>query len=352
MEAPEISLTPPELKEIASKARERLVPTKSKPIYDQTLAKFKTWCAQHKVPENYFSEGTILAYAKTLAETMRPSTVWSKISMLRKTILAYHSLDLGEMATVKAFTHRHEMDHPEKKKSAVFTRENVERYLSNASDDAFLATKVALLFGLFGGLRRSELAAITLNDISAYPDHLLIVIPASKTGRRSFVVPSHPNPTYDPIRYYEKYLAVRPSSPPTVPDRLFLRYHNGRCSRQVIGKNKFSELPREVATFLALPNAKEFTGHALRRSSATWLADSGASLVDMKRFAGWKSDSVAQGYIAESVGNKRKLAGMLQNDVAIEVEEQGPAKKAQTGSGMAPMFQFNNCNVTIQMKDA
>jgi len=37
-------------------------------------------------------------------------------------------------------------------------------------------------------------------------------------------------------------------------------------------------------------------------------------MVNLKRFGGWKSDSVAEGYIADSKENKRKLADRIQGE--------------------------------------
>lgn len=49
----------------------------------------------------------------------------------------------------------------------------------------------------------------------------------------------------------------------------FFNYQNGKCARQVVGINKFGSNPSQVAEFLKLPNAKLYTGHCFRRSSAT-----------------------------------------------------------------------------------
>ena len=50
-----------------------------------------------------------------------------------------------------------------------------------------------------------------------------------------------------------------------------------------------------------------------RRSAATLLADCGADIITLKRFGGWKSDNVVQGYIEESIQQKvhvgRKILG-------------------------------------------
>ena len=50
----------------------------------------------------------------------------------------------------------------------------------------------------------------------------------------------------------------------------------------------------------------------MRRTGATLLADEGVDLLTLKRFGAWKSDSVAQGYVANSVDGKRKISDKVQ----------------------------------------
>jgi hypothetical protein len=47
----------------------------------------------------------------------------------------------------------------------------------------------------------------------------------------------------------------------------------------------------------------EYTGHSLRRTSATLLVDEGGDLTTLKRHGGWRSSFVAEGYIEESINN-------------------------------------------------
>jgi len=74
---------------------------------------------------------------------------------------------------------------------------------------------------------------------------------------------------------------------------------------QPVGKNSMGKLPSVVAKYLKLPSPEGYIGHCFRRSSATLLADSGASLLAVKRHGGW-CFSVAEGFIEESVQNKIK----------------------------------------------
>ncbi|KAJ8914344.1 hypothetical protein NQ315_011332 [Exocentrus adspersus] len=55
-----------------------------------------------------------------------------------------------------------------------------------------------------------------------------------------------------------------------------------------------------------------YTGHCFRRTSASLLADSGASIDVLKRHGGWKSASVAEGIFGLGVGNSTESASAHQ----------------------------------------
>jgi len=51
-----------------------------------------------------------------------------------------------------------------------------------------------------------------------------------------------------------------------------------------MGKTTISNVGKDVAEFLGLPDAKKYTGHCFRRTAATKLANAGLTALDMKRF--------------------------------------------------------------------
>lgn len=158
-----------------------------------------------------------------------------------------------------------------------------------------------MILAISGACRSIELVNMTVDDIERQGDIILVKLRGTKTKvDRSFVVKK------EFVNIVEKYQKLRPDGIQT--NRFFINYQKGKCLRQVIGKNKMSNIPKEIATYLNLPNPNLYTGHCLRRTSATLLADSGANLTIIKRHGGWKSSKVAEGYIEESVENKTKIS--------------------------------------------
>lgn len=166
------------------------------------------------------------------------------------------------------------------------------------------------MFGIFGAMRCSELLSITTNDVQDYISQFTVNIDNTKNDYpRSFVIGAE---------YYQivkKYVQMRPSNMPS--NRFFVQYQQGTCTRQFIGKNEISDVPKTVAAYLNLDNPSEYTGHCFRRSSATTLSNAGVNLSMVKQLGGWKSDAVVHGYIENSTANRNAIFNHIANSAVI-----------------------------------
>ena len=217
-------------------------------------------------------------------------------------------IDIKGFARLQAFLKGNSSGHLPKK-AATFTRLEIERFLRDAVDDSWLHIKVAACVSVFGACRKSELLALAPSDLTDLGAHVVINIRQSKTDPRSFMLVGNPDPKVDAVLLLRKYLSLRQQN---APNRLLIGFRNGKCTNQPIGINTLATYACKIAEFLELKDQKTFTSHAFRRSAATWVADSGVDIVNLKRFGGWRSDTVAQGYVANSVSVKQKLAVAVQ----------------------------------------
>lgn len=177
----------------------------------------------------------------------------------------------------------------------------------------FISFQVALIFGITGACRRQELNNITTKDVENHGTMLLVRITNTKNKiPRSFTIHG---PFYEIVKKYE---ALRSTKAKT--DRFFLNFQKGKCTCQPIGINKFGSMPKEIAKFLALPDADSYTGHSFRRTSATLLADSGADILTLKRHGGWRSDTVAESYVEDSIQNKANISAKITQAINLEPE--------------------------------
>lgn len=154
---------------------------------------------------------------------------------------------------------------------------------------------------------------MTTDDVMDKTNILIIHVPDTKTYKqRTFTVCNVEKENFiDVVAICKNYFSLRP--PNIKSRRLFVRYQGGKCTAQHVGHHTIGTMPFKIATYLKLSNAKEYTGHAFRRSSATLLANSGADILALKRHGGWKSSSIAEGYVEDCLNNKINITKKLFN---------------------------------------
>jgi hypothetical protein len=86
--------------------------------------------------------------------------------------------------------------------------------------------------------------------------------------------------------------------------------------------NLIGKILSNIASFLYLNNSKKYTDHSFRRSSASWFANAGADKDTIMRHGGWRSATVAEGYVETSIGCKKKIATQI-----FTFEENAPPEK-------------------------
>ncbi|XP_048005897.1 uncharacterized protein LOC125241445 [Leguminivora glycinivorella] len=186
-----------------------------------------------------------------------------------------------------------------------------------------------------GACRRHELHSLLNANVKDLNNTLVVNIINTKNKlERMFTIT---NKYYNIIK---KYMKLRPEN--CKNDHFFIRYHNGKCSSQNIGINTFGNIGKMVAGYMKLPNPELYTGHCFRRTSATMLIDAGGNIETLKRHGGWKSTSVAEGYIDNSVQSKIAVSNTILN--AIENNNAPPTststvtKEPQAPSPASPTF--------------
>ena len=78
-------------------------------------------------------------------------------------------------------------------------------------------------------------------------------------------------------------------------------------------RNMLAKFTVKVAEFLKLPRPETYTDHAIRRSSASIMAASGATTSQLKTHFNWKSEATSLKYIETSDSAKKDISDMLSN---------------------------------------
>ncbi|XP_066139031.1 uncharacterized protein [Euwallacea fornicatus] len=209
--------------------------------YQAEYNRFVHWCTIQNI-ESY-TEDVILRYFEEMSQTYSCSSLWVFYSMLKCTLLRYHNVSMETFTKLRSFLKGIARD-PHSKKYKSFTDEEFERFLVEAPDSTYLATKVALILGRVGRCRRGQLRALTIEDFQDFGKAMLVNVPADDKTKfpRQFTVAGHH------YEYCKMYTDLRPNNASS--NAFFLNYQNGRCTVQNIGVNKLGTMVKQVAQFL------------------------------------------------------------------------------------------------------
>lgn len=310
--------TPPEVRQKIEQSREaRLLPKKSGKAYERAYEKFMEWFNVAKAKNSHakVSESFVVAYFESCISA---ASGWSIYSRLKPLIQSRHGVDMEKMPTLQASLKRRSQYHTPTQ-APTFTLDQLNTFLKDApNDDSNKINKLAVLFGLSGGLRIEELTMLERKDITEVDGFLKVSLNDSKTGPRSFIVHPHKLDHMNAVIMYQNYLKM--ITPGITSPRVWLRIEDGKLQDRPIGKNTLAGITKKIAEYLELPEPSKYTSHSLRRTGATLLAEKGVSTEALRAYGGWKNASTAQVYIENTVSNKKRLAASV-------IDSEMPTKK-------------------------
>ena len=170
--------------------------------------------------------------------------------------------------------------------------------------------KALLLLGFAGGLRRSELVAVTCNDLERVQQGVILTIRRSKTDQdcvgRKIGIP-YGRTIYCPVRALENWLnAARIEDGPVFRpvDR------HGRVSACCLSREAVSLIVRDRMSTAGF-DPTGYSGHSLRAGLATSATWAGVSTFKIRQQTGHASDAMLSRYVRDGelfIGN---AAGVL-----------------------------------------
>ncbi|KAJ8911391.1 hypothetical protein NQ315_013527 [Exocentrus adspersus] len=104
-------------------------------------------------------------------------------STARGRISSYRKVNIGEYHRLEAYLKQMSKGYIPKK-SKILTREDILKFIKEASSHAYLLEKVILVMGVFGGLKRDELVKLSINDIDDKGSVVIVRINDTKTRVR------------------------------------------------------------------------------------------------------------------------------------------------------------------------
>ena len=248
----------------------------------------------------------VLRYLLAYSDSLNPRTL-----ALRLTALAqWHAFqgfpdptaDPSVRKTLKGITRTHGKP---KKKAKALPIEDLEAIVAKLEPDTSLIAirnNALLQIGFFGALRRSELAALIVEELAWETDGLVITLARSKTDQEgegvSKAIPyGGPDGICCPVRTLKRWLEAAN----IISGAVFRRVTRwGAIGTDPLSDGSINDILEACAKAAHLAYVPELSSHSLRRGLATSAHRSGADFKDIKRQGGWRHDGTVQGYIEEA----------------------------------------------------
>ena len=270
----------------------------TKRSYSSDWADFSAWCVARGFDPLPAQPMTVILYVTDLAERCKVSTITRRLSAISQA----HKIAGHESPTVNVQVRevmkglKREKGTAREKRTAILL-EDIQAIVDHLPANLLGARDRALLLvGFAGAFRRSELAALDVDDIEFTDDGLVVTVRRSKTdqeGRGEKVgITYGSNLATCPVRSLKTWIEA--SGIATGPLFRSIDRH-GRMHDRLSAKAISGIVKRRVKA-AGLDPAK-YAAHSLRSGMATQADLNGVSLTDIKRQGRWRDDKTVRGYM-------------------------------------------------------
>lgn len=120
------------------------LPKKSSERYLLVYHAYKKWQEEHKNLLSNSDENNLIVYFNSLKARLKPPTLWSIWSMLRKTLNTNDNVDISNFLNLKSLIKNNAKGY-KPKKSCVLKWDQIMKFMTEAQDQNYLATKVIVI---------------------------------------------------------------------------------------------------------------------------------------------------------------------------------------------------------------
>lgn len=269
--------------------------------YRADWSHFEAWCAKHHLSPLPAAPQTVGLYLTDLKKTFKISTIARRIV----TISEMHRAKELDSPTRHPGVHRiwrgikrDKREEPVERKRPTLTSDIQEMLAALPPTRSGIRDRALLLLGFAGGMRRSELAAITVRHISFTAQGLVVTIPWSKTDQegkgRDIGIPYGRVPDTCPVRAVRAWLdAGKISEGPLFRK---INRHN-QLATTALDPKSVAIIVKRALQRAGRTNIDEYSGHSLRAGFATQAVLSGAQEREIQQQTGHQSLEVLRRYI-------------------------------------------------------
>lgn len=172
-------------------------------------------------------------------------------------------------------------------------------HLTKEGTPIAIRNRALLVIGFLSALRRSNLVALTLEDVEFCPEGLIVTVRKEKqdqSGRgRQVGLPKGKRPETCPVRCLEAWIDIRGAE----SGPLFTRFDKGHEGEAMKSGDAVSQVVKGAVELIGL-DPEEYSGHSLRSGFISAAADAGAGELCISSHTGHRDMSVLRRYIRRS----------------------------------------------------
>ncbi|MGA2575833.1 MAG: site-specific integrase [Bryobacteraceae bacterium] len=271
--------------------------------YQADWKDFREWCEAHQLACIPAVPETVALYLTDRAATLKTSSLARRLTTINR---AHQAAGRPSPATMQNAIVSEVWKGIKRKKGTAqhgkkpFLTPDLRRIVAELPRDLRGARDRALLLaGFAGGFRRSELAALCVEDLEATPDGLIVRLGRSKTDQegqgRAVALPYGTDPRTCPVRALRDWL----EQAGITAGPLFRSIDRfGLASNRALHADSVAYLVKRAAGRAGL-ETMEYAGHSLRAGLATQAAMNGASELAIMKQTGHRSLATVRKYIRE-----------------------------------------------------
>jgi site-specific recombinase XerD len=276
---------------------------------------FSRWCEQHTLCPLPASPQTVALYLAALAATHRPGTMTRRLTAITKAhqIAGHPSPATMQQPAVSETLKgiRRTLGTAQQTKAPLLTADVKRMVKALPNNLAGRRDRALLLLGFAGGFRRSELAALDIEDVLPTEDGLVVKLRRSKTdpeGKgRDVGIPYGSTPSTCPVRSLGVWKAAAGISEGALFRGVDRHGHLGVVR---LHKDSVALVVKRAAEAAGL-DPTQYAGHSLRAGLATQAYLNGAGELAIMRQTGHRSLAMVRRYIRDGSLFRDNPAGKL-----------------------------------------
>lgn len=264
--------------------------------YRSDFAIFESWCVANNLCSLPASPGTLAAFIAAQAPELAANTLRRRLAGIRKVHRLFHLKNPAEDEEVLIAMRRAFRSKPGRPRQALGLTKELRNQLVAAcgNDLSGLRDRALIMVGYDTMCRRSELAALRLEDLTSLGDgSMLALIRRAKNdqfgdGRDGFV-------SAPAAQALKRWLEAAKIS----KGWLFRRVNSGRAGTDALHPHSIGRILKQRAVVAGLPAeiVSRISGHSMRVGAAQDMVANGADILPIMRSGGWKSVNVVARYV-------------------------------------------------------